>query len=189
MTLVVDVTAIRGAFVVRATFEAKAGQTIALLGPNGSGKSTLVSTIAGLLPPVEGMISLDEAVLDDAANEVHIPPERRPIGVVFQDLLLFPHLSATENVAFPLRARGVPKPEARHRASELLGRLGLANRAGARPRDLSGGEAQRVALARALVVEPALLLLDEPLSALDVGARVRIRELSGTSSRTSLASA
>jgi len=177
MTLVVDVTAIRGAFVVRATFEAKAGQTIALLGPNGSGKSTLVSTIAGLLPPVEGMIALDQAVLDDAANEVHIPPERRPIGVVFQDLLLFPHLSATENVAFPLRAHGVPKPEARNRASELLGRLGLANRAGARPRDLSGGEAQRVALARALVVEPALLLLDEPLSALDVGARVRIREL------------
>ena len=97
------------AFEVKAAFEAEAGRTVALLGPNGSGKSTLVSTIAGLLPPVEGTIALDGAVLDDPANDVHVPPERRPIGVVFQDLLLFPHLSATENVAFPLRARGVPE--------------------------------------------------------------------------------
>ena len=177
MTLVVDVTARRGAFEVRAAFEAEAGRTVALLGPNGSGKSTLVSTIAGLLPPVEGTIALDDLVLDDAASRAHVPPERRPIGVVFQDLLLFPHLSATENVAFPLRARGVSKPEARQRVSGLLERLGLANRADARPGDLSGGEAQRVALARALVVEPSLLLLDEPLSALDVGARMRVREL------------
>ena len=96
-----------------------------------------MSAIAGLLLPVEGTISLDGAVLDDAANGVYVPPERRPIGVVFQDLLLVPHLSATENVAFPLRARGVPKPDARERASGLLERLGLANRADARPRDLS----------------------------------------------------
>ena len=177
MTLAVDVTATRGAFEVRAAFEAEAGRTIALLGPNGSGKSTLVSTIAGLVPPIEGTIALDGVLLDDPAKEVYVPPERRPIGVVFQDLLLFPHLSATENVAFPLRARGMPKPEARERASELLTRLGLANRIAARPRDLSGGEAQRVALARALVVEPGLLLLDEPLSALDIGARMRVREL------------
>ena len=133
MTLVVDVTARRGAFEVRAAFEAEVGRTLALLGPNGSGKSTLVSTIAGLLPPVQGTIALDDAVLDDAASNVHVPPERRPIGVVFQHLLLFPHLSATENVAFPLRAHGVPKPEARERASGLLERLGLANRADARP--------------------------------------------------------
>ena len=182
MTLTVDVIATRGPFEIRAAFQAEAGRTVALLGPNGSGKSTLVSAIAGLIPPVEGTIALDDAVLDDAANDVYVPPERRPIGVVFQDLLLFPHLSATENVAFPLRARGVPKPEARERASGLLERLGLANRADARPRDLSGGEAQRVALARALIVEPALLLLDEPLSALDVGARMRVRERSATSS-------
>jgi molybdate transport system ATP-binding protein len=177
VTLNVDIIATRGAFEVRAAFEAAPGQTVALLGPNGSGKSTLVSSIAGLLPPVTGTISLDGMVLDDASEGSHVPPERRPIGVVFQDLLLFPHLSAIENVAFPLRARGVPRPEARDRATRLLDRLGIGTRAHARPRGLSGGEAQRVALARALVAEPALLLLDEPLSALDVGARQRVREL------------
>jgi len=177
VTLTVDVSARRGAFEVRAAFEAAAGETVALLGPNGSGKSTLVASVAGLLPPVEGRIALDGVVLDDAADTTYVPPERRPIGVVFQDLLLFPHLSATENVAFPLRSRGIEKREARERAAGLLERLGVGGRAAARPRDLSGGEAQRVALARALIAEPALLLLDEPLSALDVGARTRVREL------------
>jgi molybdate transport system ATP-binding protein len=177
MTLAVDVAARRGSFEVRAAIEAAAGQTVALLGPNGSGKSTLVSCIAGLLAPSEGTIALDGELLDDAAGSAHVPPERRSIGVVFQDLLLFPHLSAIENVAFPLRARGVVRSEARERASRLLERLGVSGRADARPHDLSGGEVQRVALARALIGEPALLLLDEPLSALDVGARVRVREL------------
>ena len=175
MTLSVDVAARRGEFEVRAAFEAEPGETVALLGPNGSGKTTLVLAIAGVLEPFEGRIALDGEVLDDV--EGHVPPERRPIGVVFQDLLLFPHLSAVENVAFGLRARGVDAGEARTRARGLLERLGLGDRADARPRDLSGGEAQRVALARALVGEPALLLLDEPLSALDVGTRVEVREL------------
>ncbi|MGZ8625510.1 MAG: ABC transporter ATP-binding protein [Actinomycetota bacterium] len=177
MTLTVDVEARRGAFAVRAAFEAAAGETLALLGPNGSGKSTLVASISGLAPPGAGSVTLDGTVLDDADAGVHIPPERRPIGVVFQDLLLFPHLSALENVAFPLRARGTAKAEARGRADALLGRLGVGGRAGARPGDLSGGEAQRVALARALIAEPALLLLDEPLSALDVGSRARVRDV------------
>jgi molybdate transport system ATP-binding protein len=175
-TLAVDVALRRGGFEVRAAFAATAGETVALLGPNGSGKSSLVSCIAGLLQPTEGSVLLAGTVLD-AANARHVPPERRPIGVVFQDLLLFPHLSAVDNVAFPLQARGVSKSDARARATVLLERLGVATRAAAHPRDLSGGEAQRVALARALVVEPALLLLDEPLSALDVGARVRVRDL------------
>lgn len=176
MTLTVNARVRRGGFEVEATFEAAAGETVALLGPNGSGKSTLVASIAGLRPPHEGTIALGGTVLDDPAGGVHVPPERRPVGVVYQDLLLFPHMGALENVAFPLRARGLRKAEARARASRLLERLGVAGRAGARPRDLSGGEAQRVALARALVAEPSLLLLDEPLSALDVGARARVRD-------------
>jgi molybdate transport system ATP-binding protein len=179
MTLAVDVAVARGAFDVRASFRAAAGQTVALLGPNGSGKSTLVAAIAGLVPPRDGTISLSGVALDDVANGVHVTPERRPIGVVFQDLLLFPHLSAAENAAFALRARGVGRAEAVRRAADLLERLGVASRAGARPGELSGGEAQRVALARALIGEPELLLLDEPLSALDVGTRARVRDLVG----------
>ncbi len=177
MSLAVDIATRRGAFEVRAAFEAEATQTVALLGPNGSGKSTLVSSLAGLVPPEEGTIVLDGSVLDRPADGIRVAPEDRPIGVVFQDLLLFPHLSALENVAFPLRARGVAGAEANERSHHLLRRLGVEARADARPRDLSGGEAQRVALARALVGEPALLLLDEPLSALDVGARARVREV------------
>jgi molybdate transport system ATP-binding protein len=169
MTLSVDVTARRGTFAVRASFDADRGSTTALLGPNGSGKSTLVASMAGLVPPEEGSVVLDRVVLDEPAAGVYVAPERRPIGVVFQDLLLFPHLSALENVAFPLLARGVARAEAHDRSEHLLRRLEVAQRARAKPRDLSGGEAQRVALARALVAEPALLLLDEPLSALDIG--------------------
>jgi molybdate transport system ATP-binding protein len=177
MTLSVDITIRRGTFAVRASFDAGRGSTTALLGPNGSGKSTLVSSMAGLVPPEQGSVVLEGTVLDEPAARVCIPPERRPIGVVFQDLLLFPHLSALENVEFPLLARGVARGEAHDRSQHLLRRLEVVERAGAKPRDLSGGEAQRVALARALVAEPALLLLDEPLSALDVGARARLRQV------------
>jgi molybdate transport system ATP-binding protein len=176
-SLSLDVSVRRGGFRVEASFGADPGETIALLGPNGAGKSTLVAAMAGLAPPDRGRIALDGTTLDDAASGVHVPPEERPVGVVFQDLLLFPHLSALENVAFPLRARGVERRRSRERAEAWLSRLGLGDRAGARPRDLSGGEAQRLALARALVAEPRLLLLDEPLSALDAGARIRAREL------------
>jgi len=175
--LSIDATVRRGAFSVTAAFEAEPGETIALLGPNGSGKSTLVAAIAGLEGPERGRIALDGDALDDGARGIHVPPEHRPIGVVFQGLLLFPHLTAVENVAFPLRARGIARAPARARALAALGRLGVAGRAGAKPPTLSGGEAQRVALARALVADPALLLLDEPLSALDVGARAEIRDV------------
>ncbi|MEO8422578.1 MAG: ABC transporter ATP-binding protein [Actinomycetota bacterium] len=178
MTLSVDVRVARGSLQVRANLDAKDGETVALLGPNGSGKSTVVACLAGLLPPDEGTVALDKRTLDDAATHRHVPPEDRPIGVVFQDGLLFPHLSGVENAAFPLRARGVAAAEARAHARELLGRLGFpAARMDARPKDLSGGEAQRVAIARALIHQPRLLLLDEPTSSLDVRARSEIRPL------------
>jgi molybdate transport system ATP-binding protein len=177
MSLSIDVLVRRGPFDLRAAVEAAPGETVALLGPNGSGKSTLVHAVAGLVPPSEGRVSLDGEVLDDASRRVHRHPRARPVGVVFQDLRLFPHLTAVENVAFPLRAAGVPRSKARERARSLLAELGLTARGTGRPPDLSGGEAQRVALARALAGNPRLLLLDEPLSALDVRARREIRSL------------
>ncbi len=154
-----------------------AGRTVALLGPNGAGKSTAVWALAGLVALDDGWVRLAGETLDDPAASRFVEPEARRIGVVFQDGLLFPHLSAIDNVAFGLRSRGVGPQEARERAAEWLERVGLAELASRRPRDLSGGEAQRVALARALVTEPRLLLLDEPLSALDVTTRAHLRRL------------
>lgn len=150
-------------------------ELVALLGPNGAGKTTLLKVLAGLQAPDRGRVVLDGVVLDDTATGAHVPPERRPVGYVFQDYLLFPHLSALENVAFGLRSRGVHKREARQRASEWLERVGLGDHVAAKPRALSGGQSQRVALARALATEPRLLLLDEPLAALDASTRLTTR--------------
>lgn len=150
------------------------GQVVALLGPNGAGKSTTLRALAGLLPVTSGSVRLDAQVWDEPPS-VFVPPEQRPIGVVFQDYLLFNHLSALENVAFGLRARGMARADARRRAREWLDRVGLDGHQGTRPRSLSGGQAQRVALARALATDPGLLLLDEPLAALDAATRVHIR--------------
>ncbi len=148
-----------------------------LVGPNGAGKSTLLRALAGLLPIDTGSIRVDGTVLDDPEAGVFVAPEKRPVSLMFQDGLLFRHLSALDNVAFGLRARGVPKAEANARARHLLDRLGLAGVAHAKPDALSGGQAQRVALARALAVEPRALLLDEPLAALDAGTRVEVRRM------------
>lgn len=155
------------------------GETIALLGPNGAGKSTTLAALAGLLPIDAGSITLDGVVLEDPEAGVFVAAEDRRVGVVFQDYLLFPHLSAVENVAFGLRSRGVSRPEALARSREWLTRLGLDGLEEHRPGDLSGGQAQRVALARALVTEPRLLLLDEPLSALDITKRTELRRTLG----------
>jgi molybdate transport system ATP-binding protein len=152
-----------------------AGATVAVLGPNGAGKTTLLNALAGLVPLTAGRVQLGDDVLEDAATGVYTRPEGRPIGVVFQDYLLFPHLSALDNVAFPLRARGQSRAAARQHAAAWLDRVGLAERARARPAALSGGQAQRTALARALITEPAVLLLDEPLAALDVATRSEVR--------------
>ncbi|MFF0886093.1 ABC transporter ATP-binding protein [Streptomyces sp. NPDC003456] len=159
----------RGTFRLDVTLTAAPGDVVALLGPNGAGKTTALRALAGLVPLTSGHLRLDGTTLDS------LPPEARPVGVVFQDYLLFPHLTALDNVAFGPRCRGAGKAEARARAAEWLDRMGLADHAGAKPRRLSGGQAQRVALARALATEPRLLLLDEPLAALDARTRLEVR--------------
>lgn len=145
------------------------GMTIALLGPNGAGKSTAVRLLAGLQPLDAGSIALGARVLDDPAAGAFVPPEDRRIGVVFQDYVLFPHMSVTKNVAF-----GAANPA---EVDRLLNDLGLATQAHFKPDQLSGGQSQRVALARALATEPDLLLLDEPLAALDVSTRSAARRM------------
>lgn len=155
------------------------GRTDALLGPNGAGKSTAVEAISGLLPIDSGRIALGGRVVDQPERGVFVPSEMRRIGVVFQEYLLFPHLNVLDNVAFGLRSRGVSRSMALSRSREWIDRLGLRGLDGARPAELSGGQAQRVALARALAVDPDFLLLDEPLSALDVTTRVSMRRILG----------
>ncbi len=148
---------------------------VAIVGPNGAGKTTLLRALAGLLPIDAGHVELDDEVLDDTASGVHLAPEARPVAMVFQDYLLFPHLSALDNVAYGLRSRGASRRAARMEARSWLERVGMADTAGERPGRLSGGQAQRVALARALATRPALLLLDEPLAAIDISARAPLR--------------
>ena len=151
------------------------GETVAVVGPNGAGKTTMLRALAGLQPLTAGRITLDGRVLDDTTTGTATPAEDRNAGVVFQDYLLFPHLSVLDNVAFGLRSRGLRRAEANRRAEDWLDRVGLGGAALRRPSHLSGGQAQRVALARALAVEPALLLLDEPLAALDASVRGETR--------------
>ncbi len=153
------------------------GHTVALLGPNGAGKSTVVAALAGLLPLAGGRITLNGETLDAPDEGLFKPVDQRQIGVVFQDYILFPHMTVRENVAFGLRARSVPRAVARSRAEDWLTRLDIDRLADAKPGDLSGGQAQRVALARALITEPRLLLLDEPLAALDVSTRAAFRRV------------
>ncbi|MBX6389740.1 MAG: ABC transporter ATP-binding protein [Frankia sp.] len=151
------------------------GTVTALLGPNGAGKTTLLRALAGLLPIDAGQISIAGRVVDDPAAGVLVPARHRAVGMVFQDYLLFPHLSALDNVAFGPRSRGASRAASRQEARRWLERFGLAELAGRRPGALSGGQAQRVALARALAGEPRLLLLDEPLAALDAATRLAVR--------------
>ncbi|MFJ5774487.1 ABC transporter ATP-binding protein [Streptomyces sp. NPDC093094] len=159
----------RGSFRLDVQVTAAPGDVVALLGPNGAGKTTALRALAGLVPLSGGHLRLDGAELD------RTPPESRPVGVVFQDYLLFPHLTALDNVAFGPRCHGAGKAQARALAAEWLERMDLTAHASARPRRLSGGQAQRVALARALATHPRLLLLDEPLAALDARTRIDVR--------------
>ncbi|MEU4833063.1 ABC transporter ATP-binding protein [Streptosporangium sp. NPDC023615] len=169
MTLNAHLVVTRPRFRLDVEIEVAAGQVVALLGPNGAGKTTALRALAGLTGLSGGRIVLDGEPLHPLAAE------HRPIGMVFQDYLLFPHLSALDNVAFGPRCHGLSRAEARRVAAEWLERVGLAAYAGTRPRRLSGGQAQRVALARALAVRPRLLLMDEPLAALDAHTRLEIR--------------
>jgi molybdate transport system ATP-binding protein len=173
--LVADATVRRGSFTLTVAFTAPPGQVLGVLGPNGAGKSTLLRALAGLTPVASGRIVLAGQVIDDASSGVFADVASRPIGFVFQDYRLFPHLSVTDNVAFSPRARGLGRAAARAAAQHWLGRLGLTGLAGRMPAQLSGGQAQRVALARALAGDPALLLLDEPLSALDARTRLDVQ--------------
>jgi molybdate transport system ATP-binding protein len=171
MSLRAELTVERGDLRVEASLAVDDGQALAIVGPNGAGKSTLLGALAGLVPVSVGMIELDGRRIED------LPPERRRIGMCFQDAALFPRLSALENVAFPLRARRRPKEQARRDARELLADLVPRVDPSAKPGALSGGVQQRVGLARALAADPRLLLLDEPLAAVDVTARTELRRV------------
>jgi molybdate transport system ATP-binding protein len=173
VSLSARVRTLRGPLSLAVDLDVADGEVLAVLGPNGAGKSTLLRVLAGLLVADEARVLVDGAVWEDDA--VRLPAHRRPLGMVFQDHLLFPHLSVTENVAFGLRTRGAGRPAARAAAAEWLARVGIADLGDRRPAALSGGQAQRAALARALVGDPALLLLDEPLSALDARTRLAVR--------------
>ncbi|HSO95502.1 MAG TPA: ABC transporter ATP-binding protein [Acidimicrobiia bacterium] len=175
MTLDAELDLQLGTLDLSVTFDAQPGETVVLLGPNGAGKTTVLRALAGLIPIDRGHITLDGADLDDPTHTTWVPAERRRIGVVFQDNVLFPHLSALDNVAFGLRGHGVRRNAARREARTWLERMGLAEHVDARPSQLSGGQAQRVALARALARSPRLLLLDEPLAALDATTRLAVR--------------
>lgn len=167
MTLEAAIRLRRDGFVLDAALRVESGEVVALLGPNGAGKTTLLRALAGLEQIEGGRISLGGRVLADPVAAVDVAVPERQIGVVFQDYLLFPRMSVAANVAF---GRGASAG-----AEHWMERLGLASLADRRPAELSGGEAQRVALARALAIHPAALLLDEPLAALDVESRHRIR--------------
>lgn len=179
MSLEVDIAARRGGFSLELRFAAQAGSTVAVVGRNGAGKSTLIDVLAGLLPVTRGSVVLAGRVLE-RAPEVRLPPQARGLGVVFQGLALFPALTAIENVAYGLRSRGMGRAEARAEAQGWLDRLDVGGLAERRPGELSGGQAQRVALARAMIGRPPLLLLDEPIAALDVEARAAARSLVAT---------
>ncbi len=158
-------------------FEAAPGEAIAIVGPNGAGKSTVLHVIAGLLRPDAGTVRSGTRVLTDTASGVFVPAHARRIGLLLQDALLFPHLSVVDNVAFGPRSRRQGRRASRRTAQDWLERVGAVELARRAPRQLSGGQAQRVAIARALAADPDVLLLDEPLAGLDIGAAAGLRTL------------
>ncbi|MGH7497659.1 MAG: ABC transporter ATP-binding protein, partial [Gemmatimonadales bacterium] len=165
----------RGAFELDVEFAATAGETAVLVGESGAGKTSILRLLAGLDFPHRGLMTLDGQLYVDTATGVRRPAWERDVGYVAQDFSLFPHLNVFDNVAFGLRAAGVSSRDARPRVEDSLRRAGVPGLGSRLPAHLSGGQQQRVALARALVLRPRLLLLDEPLSALDVQTRRQLR--------------
>jgi molybdate transport system ATP-binding protein len=177
MSLVVDARTRIGDLALDVQLRVGDDEVVAVLGPNGAGKTTLLRIVAGLHAVDAGRVEHDGVTLDDPVAGVFVPPRDRSVGFVFQDGALFPFLDARDNIAFGLRCRGIGRRAAAQLAQEWLARVGLQGRERSRPHELSGGEAQRVALARALAPAPRLLLLDEPLAALDAAVRPEMRRL------------
>jgi molybdate transport system ATP-binding protein len=175
VTVEADIGVRLGRLDLRVELQVDDREVLALVGPNGAGKTTVLGALSGLRPIDRGRIVIDGATVDDPATSAFVLPEDRPVGMVFQDHLLFPHLSVIDNVAFGPRARGVGRREARQIARGWVDRVGLADHGSARPSAISGGQAQRAALARALATGPRLLLLDEPMAALDATTRPAVR--------------
>lgn len=175
MSLQVEAMIEVGELTVAVAFEVERGETVALVGPNGAGKSTVLRAIAGLHPITSGRVALGDRVWDDPGANLFVAARHRHVGAVFQDYLLFDHLTALDNAAFGLRSRRLDRHRSRTSAMAALERLGVGGVADRMPSELSGGQAQRVALARALVLEPVVVLLDEPLAALDATSRGAVR--------------
>jgi molybdate transport system ATP-binding protein len=177
MSLELHGTIRRGDFQRNIDISAHSGEVVAIVGPNGSGKSTVIHTIAGLSDLAKGSLTVNDISWDVPEKSLWIAPEQRGCGVVFQDIRLFPHLTAAQNVMFGLRSTGVKRGEASKRAHESLIQVGALEFSNRLPASLSGGERQRVALARALVLRPHVLLLDEPFSAVDEQSHHDFRRL------------
>jgi molybdate transport system ATP-binding protein len=175
MSLLIDGRISRGECAFDLREEIFPGEVVAVVGPNGSGKSTLLSVVSGLFRLADGSMSLDGRCLDSSVDDVYVPPEDRNVGMMFQSLHLVSQMTAIDNVALALRARGSSRNESRQGAQQHLDSVGVGHLAQRSASELSGGEAQRVALARAIATRPAVLLLDEPFSAIDTESKEPLR--------------
>jgi len=164
-------------FTMDLSFQVRDGEILALMGNNGSGKSTTLNIIAGLMEPDAGCIRLNGTTLCESARGTHMAIEDRRIGYVFQNAAVFPHLSVRDNIAYGLRARKLPRPEIVKRVVQMMELMHLGDLATVKAGNLSGGQKQRTALARAIAIRPALLMLDEPFSSLDVESTLAVKEL------------